>query len=476
VLQGKKMVRQTSSKGIPTSGPSAVDAAKITEHDIVARIERLPLSRWHLRAVGLIGLASFFDAFDSLTIAFVMPVLSAAWNISASAVGILISVGFVGQLLGAILLTHFAEQFGRLRTLRWSIVILAGLSVACAFAGAFVVLLALRFLQGFGLGAEVPIAATYINESCPARFRGRLVFLLELTFATGVMVTSLVALWIIPHLGWRWMFAIGGLPLVLALALGRILPESPRWLARQQRLQEAENGLVLIEAAILAEGKKLSPPSSVPVPSGAERASLIALFADGYARRTIVAWAIMFCTSVAGYGLITWLPTIYRTVYHLDVSRALQFSFIGGVAGVLAAVAGTAVIDVIGRRWTFTIAFVGCAIPLFILARTSIGSSIQLLVTLATISVFFISVLLAGTYAYLPEIYPTRMRALGTGVGSAWLRIGSIVAPLSVGLLLTYTSVGKVFLLFAVAAALGAIVVWFCLIETRGRPLEDIAR
>lgn len=464
-----------SSEGVAISAAPALDGGNPSEHDIVARIERLPLSRWHLRAIGLIGLASFFDAFDSLTIAFVMPVLAVAWNISASAVGLLISIGFVGQLLGAILLTQCAERFGRLKTLRASIVILSGLSVACAFAGSFAVLLVLRFLQGFGLGAEVPIAATYINESCPARFRGRLVFLLELTFATGVMVTSLVALWIIPHLGWRWMFAIGGLPLILALVLGRILPESPRWLARQQRLHEAERGLKLIESAILSEGKTLPPPGSVPAPSGPKRATLTDLFTDGYARRTMVAWAIMFCTSVAGYGLITWLPTIYRTVYHLPVSQALQFSFIGGLAGVLAAIAGTAVIDVIGRRWTFTIAFVGCAIPLCILTGVPMGSSIYLLVTLATMSIFFISVLLAGTYAYLPEIYPTRMRALGTGVASAWLRIGSIVAPLIVGLLLTHTSVAMVFLLFAVAAIAGAIIVWCCLIETRGRPLEDIA-
>ena len=470
------MATQELGKEVAISGLSAFDARNLSEHDIIARIERLPLSRWHLRAVGFIGLASFFDAFDSLTIAFVMPALAIAWNIPASAIGIMISIGFVGQLLGAILLTRFAERFGRLTALRWSIVILAGISMTCAFAGSFVVLIVLRFLQGFGLGAEVPIAATYINESCPARFRGRLVFLLELTFAIGVMVTSLVALWVIPELGWRWMFVIGGLPLVLALVLGRILPESPRWLARQQRLEEAERGLVLIKSAILAEGKRLPPPSSVPTPSGPKGAKLTDLFADGYARRTIVAWAIMFCTSVAGYGLITWLPTIYRTVYHLEVSQALEFSFIGGVAGVLAAIAGTAVIDVIGRRWTFTIAFVGCAIPLFILVGTSRGSSIQLLVTLATVSIFFISILLAGTYAYLPEIYPTRMRALGTGVASAWLRIGSIVAPLIVGVLLTYTSVAMVFLLFAVAAGVGAIVVWCCLIETRGRPLEAIAQ
>ena len=97
-------------KALLSAGLSALDGRNLTERDLVARIERFPLSRWHLRAVGLIGLASFFDAFNSLTIAFVMPVLAVAWDISPSAIGTLISTGYIGQLLGAILL--FTVQSG----------------------------------------------------------------------------------------------------------------------------------------------------------------------------------------------------------------------------------------------------------------------------------------------------------------------------------------------------------------------------
>jgi MFS transporter, putative metabolite:H+ symporter len=452
------------------------DGVELSEELIIARIERLPLSAWHLRAVGLVGLASFFDAFDALTIAFVLPVLAVAWRIPPDAIGLLISAGYVGQLIGAVALPAVAERIGRLSALRFAVGILALLSFACALAGSYPVLLVLRFLQGIGLGGEVPIAATYINEACPARFRGRLVFLLEITFATGVMVTSLVALWLIPQFGWQSMFLVGGLPILLALWFPRLVPESARWLAGHGRLLEADKVVTNIEYAVTAGGRRSLPPLPPLVPvSRAVGATFAGLFAKGYAGRTITAWTIMLCTSLAGYGLIVWLPTIYRSVYHLPVSVTLQYSFYSGAVGVAAACAGTALIDVIGRRWTFAIGFVGCAVPLFILCALPVGAPVGQVVTLATVSVFFISILLAGVYAYVPEIYPTRMRALGAGVASCWLRIGSIIGPVLVGVLLTHAATRGVFLFFALAASAGALVVIVCLIETRGRVLEDIA-
>ena len=219
------MEARVSASATDAAPVDGVGAYPVTEEIIVARIERLPFSAWHLRTVALVGLASLFDAFDALTIAFVVPVLAGVWDISPGAIGLLISTGYVGQLIGAIALTALAERLGRLSALRLAVGILSALSIACAFASSYPILLALRFFQGIGLGGEVPIAATYINEACPARFRGRLVFLLELTFATGVMITSLMAMWLIPRFGWQSMFLVGGAPVLLAIWLGRIVPE-----------------------------------------------------------------------------------------------------------------------------------------------------------------------------------------------------------------------------------------------------------
>ena len=457
------------------SEPRARDSGLI-EAEIGARLDRLPLSAWHFRTVFVVGLASLFDAFDALTIAFVLPVLAGLWQISPGQIGLLISAGYVGQLLGAIALSGLAERFGRLTLLRAAIFILSILSIACAFAGSFPVLLALRFLQGIGLGGEVPIAATFINEASPARYRGRLVFLLESAFALGVTLTALVALWVIPGLGWQAMFLIGGLPVLLGLFLGYATPESPRWLASHDRGQEAQAAMVRIERAVSANGARaLPPPVVLPPLAPMPRATLASLLQGGYAGRTVTVWTIMFCTSLAGYGLLAWLPTIYRTVYALPLPEVLRYSFISGVCGLAAIVLGTVMIDVAGRRWTFAMAFAGCALPLLALWILLPGAPVMTVVTLATISYFFISILLAGVYTYVPEIYPTRMRALGAGVASAWLRIASIVGPTVVGVLLSYGSIGAVFLFFGLAAAVGAVVVVTCLIETSGRPLEDIA-
>jgi len=280
-----------------TAPVDGVGACPITEEVI---IERLRFSAWHLRTVALVGLASLFDAFDSLTIAFVVPILAGMWDISPSGVGLLISTGYVGQLIGAIALTALAERIGRLSALRIAVGILGALSIACALAGSYPILLALRFVQGVGLGGEVPIAATYINEACPARFRGRLVFLLELTFATGVMITSLMAIWLIPRFGWQSMFLVGGAPVLLAIWFGRIVPESARWLAGHGRLREADKVMSRIERTITGGGRRRLPPlPPLGALSRAAPATWRALFAEGHAGRTVTAWAIMFSTSLA---------------------------------------------------------------------------------------------------------------------------------------------------------------------------------
>ena len=172
----------------------------------------LPLTSWYRRLMLIVGMAGFFDAFDALTIAFVLPVLIPLWHIEPGRIGALISIGYVGQLIGALGLSWMAERFGRLNVLRWSIAIYAVFNFACAFAWSYHSLFWLRFFQGLGLGAEVPIAATYMNEFTRAELRGRLVLLFQAIFAFGVMITALLAVWVVPHLGWQWMFVFGALP------------------------------------------------------------------------------------------------------------------------------------------------------------------------------------------------------------------------------------------------------------------------
>jgi putative MFS transporter len=459
-------------KDAPAGGNRMTDTA-VTEQQIIARIERLPVSSWYARVLGTVATAHFFDAFDSLTIAFILPVLVGLWKISPSEIGLLISAGFAGQLLGAIVFGKAAEKYGRLRVLQISLIIIAIFAACCAMAWNYVSLLVFRFLQGLGLGAEVPIAATYLNEFTKARFRGRFLLLLQWAFAIGVAFTSWIATMIVPTLGWQSMFWLGILPALLAIALRRLIPESPRWLAGQGRLAEADAALASIEAKI-ADPKQLDMPPAVP-PIVHANAGFADLFKGIYLKRTLCAWTIAFCTSFIGYGLITWLPTLFRTVYQLPLAQALQYGLIINMVGLLGPLCCMLLIDTIGRRFSFAIAFLGGAICMFVLWWIGADRTPIEVLALGATAYFFLAFLLTGVYVYIPETYPTRMRALGTGTASSFLRIASIVGPTIVGFTLSYSNVGVVYLMFGGVSLIGALVIILFGIETRGKILEELS-
>ncbi len=203
----------------------SVQTQAATAEEIVARVERLPVSWWHVKTRIIIGVATFFDAFDALAIASVLPAIVPMWKLTPPQIGFLISAGFLGQLLGALFFGWIAEKYGRMTGMIWSIATFAVMSFVCALAWNYESLLVFRLIQGFGLGGEVPIAAVYISELARSNVRGRFVMLYELIFPVGIVAASLLGLWVVPMLGWQYMFLVGGIPAVLVLFLRRVLPE-----------------------------------------------------------------------------------------------------------------------------------------------------------------------------------------------------------------------------------------------------------
>src|SRR5437764_2915093 len=215
-------------------------SARSTVDDIVARLERLPTSWWQVKTRIIVGVATFFDAFDALAIASVLPVIAPLWKLAPAQIGFMISAGFLGQLAGALLFGFVAERYGRMTAMIWSIALFGVMSLVCAFAWDYNSLLIFRTIQGVGLGGEVPVAAVFISELAKARGRGRFVLLYELVFPVGLVAVALVGVWVVPRFGWQWMFVIGAVPALLALALRRLLPESPRWLVVPGLVAEAQ--------------------------------------------------------------------------------------------------------------------------------------------------------------------------------------------------------------------------------------------
>lgn len=452
----------------------SIDQAAATR--ISARIERLPVSPWHWRALSICGVADFMDAFDSLTLAFVMPVLARLWKIGPSDIGLLISAGFIGQAIGAVVLSYAAERYGRVKLLAWTLLAIAIFSLLCAWAWDFQSLFWLRTLQGLAIGAEVPIAATYMNEVVMARRRGTFTLGIQTIFGFGVLISSFIAAQLAPRLGWQSLFIIGASPALLALPLPWLLPESPRWLASVGRGEEAEASMRRIEAIASGGGKRLlsEPNLDVPPPQGTEH-GFMRLFDGIYARRTLGCWILMFTNAYVAYSLLTWIPSIFSTVYKLPVEESLNNTFLVGVFGFCGTLTALAIVDRIPRKLYFLIAFVGSGASLLTLGVIGVGVPTWLLVTLLSLARAFAALSQTGIFVYVPEVYPTRIRALGVGVASAWQRVASVIGPIVIGYVLATFSVSAVYFMFAIVAAIGAANVALLLIEGRGKILEELS-
>jgi MFS transporter, putative metabolite:H+ symporter len=439
--------------------------------EIIGRLERIPYGPWHRKARAIIGAATFFDGLDLLAVAYVVPVLAPLWGLNPQKIGLLISSGFLGQLVGALVFGWVAEKFGRMPAMVWSIALFSILSLACAAAWDFESFLILRFLQGIGLGGELPVAATYIGEVSKAKGRGQSILYYQVLFAFGLAGCGLLALWVVPHLGWQFLFVIGAVPALLILFLRASLPESPRWLVNKGRLSEATAAVARIE-------KETPGAASLPVTPIAlqpqQRASLSDLFGTTYLRRTLSAWVIWFATSLVNFGIAAWLPQMYRSFYHLDVASALQLNFVTSASGLLGTIACTLLIDRISRRTLFTTVFLASGLLLLALGA-AFSANITSVVVLVSAAYFFISFTSIGAYVYTPEIYPTRIRAFGAAAASSWARVASIVGPNIVAAILISQGVNWVFIALGAVAVLAGILVLALVVDTNSRLLEEVS-
>jgi len=444
---------------------------------LLARIERTQVSPWHIRALLVMGSATFFDAFDVLAIAYVLPSLIGVWKLAPRTIGVLISSSFIGQIVGALFFGWLAERIGRLRCAKITIALYSLMSLLCAMSWNIPSLLVFRTIQGIGLGGEVPVAAAYINEISRAKGRGRFFLLYELIFPIGLVGASLLGFWLVPRFGWRTMFLIGGLPaiLVLVLFVENILPESPRWLISKGRFDEAEQIVGQMEMAGRSDEVGISSTAEpLPITTSPQReTSWLELFRGIYRPRTIVVWCIWITTYFVTYGVNTWLPTIFRTYYKYSVADALRNGVIINLAGLAGAFLCAMLVDHLGRRPWFILAYALGAAPLIAIWVRGAANPREVIVLVA-ISFMFISGNSMLVYLYTTEIYPTRLRSLGTGAASAWLRVASAAGPAIVGFALAGYGVSGVFLLFGMISLAGA-AISLRTVETRERALEEIS-
>lgn len=463
--------------GILGGRPDSSKAAQL-----LFRIENVPFTRWHTKARVIMGSATFFDAFDALSLAFALPVLVRLWHLAPGKIGLLIAAGYAGQLIGAIFFGWLAERIGRVPSITTTVGIASVMSIACAFTGSAAALMAVRFVQGIGLGGEVPIAAAYINELSRAKGRGRFFILYELIFPLGLLAAAQIGAFIVPRLGWESIFIAGGIPGLVILFLMVRLPESPRWLIAKGQFKAAEGVIEKIEAStstrtldtqVHRDEIEVRIANLTAELSGQRKASWRELFSPFYRARTLTVWVLWAAAYFVANGINNWLPTFYRTIYHLPLKESLHLASLTNVLSACAVVVCALLVDRIGRRrWAMASFLISGAL---LAALAVIGAQTPWSVVVLASSAYAVmgttTVLL---YLYTPEIYPTRMRAMGTGLATSWLRLASATAPAIVGFVLPRRGIAAIFLMFAVTTLVGFVAATR-MVETTDRQLEDIS-
>lgn len=449
-------------------------AATLSAQSITARIERIPFVGWHVRTRLLVGIATFFNGFDLLAVAYALPVLGPLWHLSAQQSGLLLSALFMGELVGAVLFGYVAERLGRRRALLWCTGFFSVMSIASGFAGNYEQLLVLRFLVGVGLGSEVPVAVSYISEISKAKGRGSFILIYELIFPVGLVLAGAMGWWVVTHFGWRPLLVMGGIPALFIVFMQRYLPESPRWLAQHGRLEEADAIVSRIEQAAEKSLKRALPPPVAVEIQPVQRASWKDIIGPRYLQRSLVLWLMYFCCFFVNFGLASWLPTLYTTVYHLSLDDALRNTLITQSVGFLGTLSAALLIDIIGRKLWFGGSFVLSAIALGLIWRFGTQTADTLLIG-SVVAFFFISTISIAINLYGPELYPTRMRAIAVCIGFAMSIIAGIVGPIVLGVVVPKYGLAAVFAIFAVLTAIAGMLTLLFAVETRGRILEEVS-
>jgi putative MFS transporter len=459
------------------SGPPRLAPVATTpfEAAVGARIDGL--ANWYHRLVPplLLGVVMLFDSWDAVVLAQTMPALVREWHVGPVLIGTMISIGYGGQFLGAFAFGPLAERYGRLPVLQAALALMSVLAILCALAPGYPVLMALRFFQGLAIGGALPIAITYINELAPAPIRGRYFAIFQFLTMSGYTVASLVGILVIPHFGWRWMFAIGATPLLLLPVIAAALPESPRWLARRGRVDDANRALGRLGGAavvstsdpVAALGERVAIPH--------ERVSPLELFSPDYRRQTLTLLPLWLLSSIVVFGTANWAPTIYTTIYHVTHATALRYIATAGFCYLGLVLLMGLLIDRLGRRGLALACCCVAVVALLTLAafdpRTLPIPAVLLHMGSVSLSVM-VSVML---WPYTAETFPTRIRATALGFFSSMNRLPPMFVPILIGGVIHVTgSIRLVFALFFVCAAITLLVWMFFTRETAGRSLEEI--
>lgn len=437
-------------------------------------VQELPW-RWGVQGKIFIigGLGFAFDAWDVALTGVMLPLLTREFGLSGLEQGLFAASSLAGMAVGAFCWGTVGDVLGRRRAFTVTLLIFSLLTVLGALSPTFWFLLATRFLAGIGLGGCVPVDYAIVAEFTPRRVRGRVLAGLDVWWPIGATACGLAAIALAPWGSWRAMLLVMVLPALLTFWIRRSVPESPLFLAAEGRNDEAR---AVIQDLITRTGAQVGP-WDVTRPPRRQRetpAVLVRKFREVWAhdwRATSAAWGIIVTVLVLYYGALVWLPTILRR-QGLGDTAAFAVSTGFTAIGVVGVVVSAWLVDAVGRKWTIIVSAVLASASMVAFAAM-IGVSGARLFWILVFGLV-IEITIPAVYCYVPELYPTPLRASGFGWANTASRVACALVPVLFGAVL-WPVLGLTWTFAVVGAAVVISMIWLAVAapETRGTNLDE---
>lgn len=437
---------------------------------VLERLEALPVGRFHYKLLLVTGLGWLFDSMDTGLIAFILPVLAKEWGLAPGQMGLIGSIGLIGMALGAVISGTVADRIGRKKVFTITVLLYSIASAFCALSWNYQSLLVFRFLVGFGLGGELPVAATLVSEYAPSRVRGRFIVLLESFWGLGWIAAACIAYFFIPVYGWRMAFLIGALPALYVCLIRLHMPESVRYLLTRGRVDEARQIVLSLEKQLHVPSVLFtSETETVPVVA---KASFRELWKKPFMSRTIMLWLVWFGINFSYYGIFMWLPSLVFQ-QGFTVVKTFEYVLIMTLAQLPGYYCAAWLVDKIGRKYTLSAFLLFSGVASYFFGHASTAATLMMW---GSVMSFFNLGAWGVLYTYTPEQYPTAIRALGSGWAAGFGRFGGMAAPMMVGALLARSfGFASVFYMFALVFAAVAVIVLSLGVESKQKDLESLS-
>ncbi|GEL23729.1 MFS transporter [Pseudonocardia sulfidoxydans NBRC 16205] len=443
------------------------------------QIDERPLNRRQKGLITAAVLGTMLEFFDFFIVAFILTVVSGPWHLTFGQSAFILLTAGVGAIIGSFVFGALADRWGRRKMFMATILIFSIGTGALALVpeGGWLIFGLLRLLVGFGVGGLIVVDVPLVQEFVPSSRRGFLGALVVMFVPLGSLLGSASAAFLGPLIGWRGLVLLGLLPALVSIYVRTQVPESPTWLIRQGRPEDARRSVAWILDI---------PASEVILPESVEESRSRWRDMFRYRRSVGFTWLNSLAVQMAYYGINLWGPTlIAMTMGTSPADAAFLFIFVS-LAGFVGRIVGARASDVFGRRRTGLAAMLGATVAIVAIALfhgETIGG-VALFYPILIIGWAFLDASFSVGLPYWSEMFPTSIRASGVGAAYGFGGLGKIVGPAALAVIsgagtvltpkATSDAIGPAFWFFAIFALLAALTYIWPAIETKGKSMAEL--